>query len=114
MGIPVFHDDQHGTAIVVGAAVSNALRVTGKAFADLRVVSTGGGAAGIACLDMLLKLGVRRENVWLLDLHGLVYHGRPEETSPQKATYAQGDRPRTSRMSSPAPTCSSACRGRAS
>ena len=94
MSIPVFHDDQHGTAIVVGAATTNALRVLGRRFEDLRIVSTGGGAAGIACLDMLLKLGVRRENVWLCDLHGLVYAGRPEETSPQKAAYAQGDRPR--------------------
>ena len=65
MNIPVFHDDQHGTAIVVGAAATNALRVTGRRFEDLKVVSTGGGAAGIACLNMLLKLGVRRENVWL-------------------------------------------------
>ena len=63
MKIPVFHDDQHGTAIVVGAAATNALHVAGKRFEDIRIVSTGGGAAGIACLNMLLKLGVRRENV---------------------------------------------------
>ena len=69
MNIPVFHDDQHGTAIVVGAAATNALRVADKAFENVKVVSTGGGAAGIACLNMLLKLGVRRENVWLCDLH---------------------------------------------
>ncbi len=95
MGIPVFHDDQHGTAIVVGAATTNALRVLGKRFEDIRIVSTGGGAAGIACLDMLLKLGVRRENIFLCDIAGLVYHGREAETSPQKAAYAQGHVPAT-------------------
>jgi malate dehydrogenase (oxaloacetate-decarboxylating)(NADP+) len=89
MGIPVFHDDQHGTAIVVGAAATNALRIAGKAFEDIKVVSTGGGAAGIACLNMLLKLGVRRENVWLCDLHGLVHEGREIDMNPQKAAYAQ-------------------------
>ncbi len=89
MNIPVFHDDQHGTAIVVGAAVTNALRVAGKKFEDIKVVSTGGGAAGIACLNMLLKLGVRRENVWLCDIAGLVYKGRTEEMTPQKAAFAQ-------------------------
>ncbi|AWD22796.1 NADP-dependent malic enzyme [Fuscovulum blasticum] len=90
MNIPVFHDDQHGTAIVVGAAATNALHVAGKRFEDIKVVSTGGGAAGIACLNMLLKLGVRRENVWLCDLAGLVYHGRTEQMTDQKAAYAQG------------------------
>ncbi len=89
MGIPVFHDDQHGTAIVVGAAATNALHVAGKKFEDIKVVSTGGGAAGIACLNMLLKLGVKRENVWLCDIAGLVYEGRKEEMTPQKAEYAQ-------------------------
>ncbi len=95
MGIPVFHDDQHGTAIVVGAAATNALRVTGKRFEDIKVVSTGGGAAGIACLNMLLKLGVKRENVWLCDIHGLVYEGRAEDMNPQKAAYAQASDLRT-------------------
>ena len=89
MGIPVFHDDQHGTAIVVGAAARNALHVAGKRFEDIKIVSTGGGAAGIACLNMLLKLGVRRENVWLCDIHGLVYEGRAEDMNPQKAAFAQ-------------------------
>ena len=89
MGIPVFHDDQHGTAIVVGAAATNALRVADKTFEEIKVVSTGGGAAGIACLNMLLKLGVKRENVWLCDIHGLVYEGRTEDMNPQKAAYAQ-------------------------
>ncbi|MDS9467424.1 NADP-dependent malic enzyme [Paracoccus sp. MBLB3053] len=89
MNIPVFHDDQHGTAIVVGAAATNALRIAGKKFEDIKVVSTGGGAAGIACLNMLLKLGVRRENVWLCDIAGLVHEGREEQMTPQKAEFAQ-------------------------
>ncbi|WP_372603706.1 NADP-dependent malic enzyme [Actibacterium sp.] len=95
MNIPVFHDDQHGTAIVVGAAATNALLVAGKKFEDIKVVSTGGGAAGIACLNMLLKLGVKRENVWLCDIHGLVYKGRAEDMNPQKADYAQDSDLRT-------------------
>jgi len=89
MNIPVFHDDQHGTAIVVGAAVTNALHVTGKKFEDIKIVSTGGGAAGIACLNMLLKLGVKRENVWLCDINGLVYEGREVDMNPIKSEYAQ-------------------------
>ncbi|HAC49332.1 MAG TPA: NADP-dependent malic enzyme, partial [Sulfitobacter sp.] len=89
MNIPVFHDDQHGTAIVVGAAAKNALHVAGKKFEDIKIVSTGGGAAGIACLNMLLKLGVKRENVWLCDINGLVYEGRTEDMNPSKAEYAQ-------------------------
>ncbi|SMX27471.1 NADP-dependent malic enzyme [Pelagimonas phthalicica] len=89
MNIPVFHDDQHGTAIVVGAAATNALHVAGKKFEDIKIVSTGGGAAGIACLNMLLKLGVKRENVWLCDIHGLVYEGRTEDMNPHKAAFAQ-------------------------
>ena len=95
MNIPVFHDDQHGTAIVVGAAATNALHVAGKNFEDIKVVSTGGGAAGIACLNMLLKLGVKRENVWLCDIAGLVYQGRTEEMTPQKEAYAQASDLRT-------------------
>jgi malate dehydrogenase (oxaloacetate-decarboxylating)(NADP+) len=93
MKIPVFHDDQHGTAIVVGAAATNALLVAGKSFADIKIVSTGGGAAGIACLNMLVKLGARRENIWLCDIDGLVFHGRTTETSAQKAAFAQGTVP---------------------
>jgi malate dehydrogenase (oxaloacetate-decarboxylating)(NADP+) len=89
MNIPVFHDDQHGTAIVVGAAATNALHVAGKAFEDIKIVSTGGGAAGIACLNMLIKLGVKRENIWLCDIHGLVYEGRAEDMNPQKSEFAQ-------------------------
>ncbi|WP_113912021.1 NADP-dependent malic enzyme [Roseovarius dicentrarchi] len=89
MNIPVFHDDQHGTAIVVGAAAKNALHVTGRRWEDIKIVSTGGGAAGIACLNMLVKLGARRENIWLCDIHGLVYEGRAEDMNPQKAEFAQ-------------------------
>ncbi|MGR3450467.1 MAG: NADP-dependent malic enzyme [Paracoccus sp. (in: a-proteobacteria)] len=95
MNIPVFHDDQHGTAIVVGAAATNALRIAGKRFEDIKIVSTGGGAAGIACLDMLLKLGVQRGNVWLCDIHGLVHEGREADMNPQKAAYAQATDKRT-------------------
>ena len=95
MNIPVFHDDQHGTAIVVGAAAKNALHVAGKKFEDIKIVSTGGGAAGIACLNMLLKLGVKRENVWLCDIHGLVYEGREEDMNPHKAAFAQASDKRT-------------------
>jgi len=94
MNIPVFHDDQHGTAIVVGAAALNALRLTGRKFEDIKVVSTGGGAAGIACLNMLLALGVQRKNVFLCDLAGLVHEGREADMTPQKAEYAQPGGPR--------------------
>jgi malate dehydrogenase (oxaloacetate-decarboxylating)(NADP+) len=78
----------------VSAAATNALRIAGKAFEDVKIVSTGGGAAGIACLNMLLKLGVKRENVWLCDLHGLIHEGRTEDMTPQKAEYAQPGGPR--------------------
>ncbi len=95
MNIPVFHDDQHGTAIVVGAAATNALRIAGKDFADVKIVSTGGGAAGIACLNMLVKLGARRENIWLCDVHGLVHEGREIDMNPEKAAFAQASDLRT-------------------
>ncbi|MEM9782507.1 MAG: NADP-dependent malic enzyme [Pseudomonadota bacterium] len=88
MGIPVFHDDQHGTAIVVAAAAINALHIAGKRFEDIRIVSTGGGAAGIACLDMLLNLGVKREHVFLYDINGLVHRGR-DDLDDTKRSYAQ-------------------------
>ncbi|MCL4141790.1 UNVERIFIED_CONTAM: hypothetical protein GTU68_020959 [Idotea baltica] len=95
MGIPVFHDDQHGTAIVVCAAARNAIELAGKTFEDIKIVSTGGGAAGIACLNMLMKLGVKRENIWLCDIDGLVYEGRGGDTSPEKAAFAQATDART-------------------
>ncbi len=90
MNIPVFHDDQHGTAIVVAAGTINALHVAEKSFDQIRVVSTGGGAAGIACLNLLVDMGLKRENVWLFDIDGLVHDGRTDlhET---KAAYAQPD-----------------------
>jgi malate dehydrogenase (oxaloacetate-decarboxylating)(NADP+) len=87
MKIPVFHDDQHGTAIIVGAAVVNALEIVGKDFAEVKVATTGAGAAGIACLDMLVALGVRRENIIAFDREGVIYEGRPK-LDPDKARYA--------------------------
>ena len=87
--IPVFHDDQHGTAIVVGAALLNALKVVGKAIAEVKVVASGAGAAALACLGLLVKLGVRRENVWVTDLAGVVYEGRTELMDEDKAFFAQ-------------------------
>ncbi|MBO6519785.1 MAG: NADP-dependent malic enzyme [Rhodospirillales bacterium] len=89
MNIPVFHDDQHGTAIVCAAAILNGLRLQNKKFEDIKLVSTGGGAAGIACLDLLVSMGVKRENIWLVDHIGLVYEGRKEEMNDRKASYAQ-------------------------
>ena len=88
MSIPVFHDDQHGTAIVVAAAVLNGLRLVEKKPDEVRIVSTGGGAAGIACLNQLLAMGVKRENVTLVDHKGVVFEGRTEDMTPQKADYA--------------------------
>jgi len=87
MKIPVFHDDQHGTAIIVGAAVLNALEVAGKKIGDVRVATTGAGAAGIACLDMLVALGVRKEHISAFDRDGVIYSGRPG-LDPDKARYA--------------------------
>ncbi|WP_207462601.1 NADP-dependent malic enzyme [Azospirillum sp. SYSU D00513] len=89
MRIPVFHDDQHGTAIVVGAALLNALKLTGKDLSTAKIVSTGGGAAGIACLDLMLSLGAKRENIWLVDRIGVVHVGRNEEMNPYKDAYAK-------------------------
>jgi len=87
--IPVFHDDQHGTAIVVGAALLNALQVVGKDIAQVKLVASGAGAAALACLGLLVKLGVRRENIWVTDLAGVVYAGRTELMDEDKAQYAQ-------------------------
>ncbi len=95
MGIPVFHDDQHGTAIIVGAAVRNGLRVIGKKIEDITVVSTGGGAAGIACLNLLVSMGLKRENVTLVDSSGVIYAGREKGMTPQKALYAKDTDART-------------------
>ncbi len=95
MGIPVFHDDQHGTAITVGAAAINAVELAGKDISEIKIVSTGGGAAGIACLNMLIRLGAKRENIYLCDLEGLVYEGRETDMTPQKEAFAQGFEPQT-------------------
>ncbi|MCC7151664.1 MAG: NADP-dependent malic enzyme [Rubrivivax sp.] len=89
MKIPVFHDDQHGTAIVVGAALLNALQVVGKDVAAIKVVASGAGAAALACLGLLVRLGVRRENIWVTDLAGVVYAGRTELMDEDKAFFAQ-------------------------
>jgi len=95
LSIPVFHDDQHGTAIVVGAAFVNALHLTGRDIKDVTLVSTGGGAAGIACLDILVSLGLPRENVTLYDRHGLVTPDRDVDMNPYKARYAKANAPAT-------------------
>jgi malate dehydrogenase (oxaloacetate-decarboxylating)(NADP+) len=89
MKIPVFHDDQHGTAIVVGAAIMNGLKVVGKDLTNVKLVSSGAGAAALACLNLLVKLGMPRKNIWVTDLAGLVYEGRVELMDPDKAEFAQ-------------------------
>jgi malate dehydrogenase (oxaloacetate-decarboxylating)(NADP+) len=95
MKIPVFHDDQHGTAIIVGAACINGLQVVGKDIAQVKMVVSGAGAAALACVDLLLDLGLKRENVWLSDLAGVVYQGRQELMDPEKARFAQPTAART-------------------
>ncbi len=89
MNIPVFHDDQHGTAIVVGAAIRNGLRVVGKDIAEVKLVASGAGAAALACLDLLVSMGLKREQVFVCDRVGVVYQGRTEEMDEFKASYAQ-------------------------
>ncbi|MFD2113292.1 NADP-dependent malic enzyme [Thiorhodococcus fuscus] len=88
MGIPVFHDDQHGTAIVVNAAILNGLRVVGKDIGQVRLVTAGAGAAALACVDLLVEMGLPKENVTLTDIAGVVYEGRAEEMDPYKGRYA--------------------------
>jgi len=87
MNIPVFHDDQHGTAIIVGAAVLNALEITGKKIENVRLATTGMGAAGISCVNMLVELGLKRENILAFDRDGVIHEGRPD-LDPEKARYA--------------------------
>ena len=89
MKIPVFHDDQHGTAIIVGAAVLNALEIAGKKIDEVKLACSGAGAAGIACLNMLVALGMSRDNITVVDRKGVVYAGRAEEMDPDKARYAR-------------------------
>ncbi|EKE43283.1 malic enzyme [Oceaniovalibus guishaninsula JLT2003] len=94
MGIPVFHDDQHGTAIVAAAAATNALRVAGKRFEDIKVVALGAGAAGIACLKMLMVMGVQKDNITMLDSKGVV-HDQRNNLTPEKAEFARATEMRT-------------------
>jgi len=89
MKIPVFHDDQHGTAIIVGAAVTNGLKVVGKEISKVRLVCSGAGASAIACLDLLVKLGLKRENIIVCDSKGVIYEGRDKSMEPNKARYAR-------------------------
>jgi len=93
--IPVFHDDQHGTAIILAAALLNSLEIIGKRLDGIKVVFSGAGAAGIACANQLRALGVPCSSIWLTDAAGLVYAGRCEEMFPEKLAYARGDRPAT-------------------
>jgi malate dehydrogenase (oxaloacetate-decarboxylating)(NADP+) len=95
MGIPVMHDDQHGTAIIVGAALTNALRVVGKDIGDVRLVCSGAGAAALACLNLLLRLGVKRDNVTVCDIEGVVYKGRATLMDEYKSPFAQDTNART-------------------
>jgi malate dehydrogenase (oxaloacetate-decarboxylating)(NADP+) len=89
MKIPVFHDDQHGTAIVVGAFILNGLKLVGKKIDEVKLVTSGAGAAALACLDLLVNLGVKVENIWVTDIKGLAYAGRQEDMDPIKARYAK-------------------------
>jgi malate dehydrogenase (oxaloacetate-decarboxylating)(NADP+) len=89
MKIPVFHDDQHGTAIVVGAAILNGLKVVGKDPKKIKLVTSGAGAAALACLGLLVKLGIPRENIWVTDLAGVVYEGRTELMDEDKIQFVQ-------------------------
>ena len=95
MKIPVFHDDQHGTAITVGAAVLNALKVVGKDPKKIKLVTSGAGAAALACLGLLVKLGIPRENIYVTDLAGVVYEGRTELMDADKIVFAQNTSART-------------------
>ena len=87
--IPVFHDDQHGTAIVVGAAITNGLKIVNKDIKDVKLVTSGAGAAALACLKLLVDLGMRVENIWVTDLAGVVYQGRKELMDPDKDVFAK-------------------------
>jgi malate dehydrogenase (oxaloacetate-decarboxylating)(NADP+) len=95
MKIPVFHDDQHGTAIVVGAAILNGLHLIGKDLSKVKIVTSGAGAAALACLDLLVMLGAPTENIWVTDIKGLVYEGRVEEMDEIKARYIKKTDART-------------------
>ena len=95
MKIPVFHDDQHGTAITVGAAIYNGLKVVGKKIETAKLVTSGAGAAALACLELLCKMGLPRQNIVVTDIKGVVYRGRKEEMDPDKERFAVDTRART-------------------
>ncbi|MBM3367705.1 MAG: NADP-dependent malic enzyme, partial [Betaproteobacteria bacterium] len=95
MKIPVFHDDQHGTAIIVGAALLNGLKVVGKKLDQVRMVVSGAGAAALACLELLVKMGLPREHITVTDIHGVVWKGRTELMDPDKEKFAIDTRART-------------------
>lgn len=95
MNIPIFHDDQHGTAIIVGAAVLNALKVVNKKIEDVKMVTTGAGASGIACLKLLVKLGLKKENIIAVDREGVIHFKRPGGLTPHKKIFASDTRART-------------------
>lgn len=95
MNIPVFHDDQHGTAIIVAAAVRNGLELAGKKVEDAKIVASGAGAAALACLNLLVSLGAKRENIWITDIEGVVYEGREALMDEWKAPFAQKTDKRT-------------------
>src|ERR671926_55299 len=95
MRIPVFHDDQHGTAIIVAAAIRNGLELVGKRLEDAKLVASGAGAAALACLDLLVSMGLRKENITVSDIAGVVYEGRTEQMDPYKARYARRTDART-------------------
>src|ERR1700755_1150034 len=89
MKIPVFHDDQHGTAIIVAAAITNGLRLNGKKLSEVKIVASGAGAAAIATLNLLVSMGAQRENIWVCDIEGVVYEGRNTLMDRWKSVYAQ-------------------------
>lgn len=95
MKIPVFHDDQHGTAIISAAGLINGLKIVGKEIGQVRLVCSGAGAAAIACLDLMVSLGLKRENILVCDSRGVIYRGREENMEPTKARYAQATEART-------------------
>ncbi|PZQ81045.1 MAG: NADP-dependent malic enzyme [Ancylobacter novellus] len=95
MNIPVFHDDQHGTAIIVAAAIVNALHIGGKKIEEVKIVTSGAGAAAIATLNLLVSMGARRENIWVTDIEGVVYEGREKLMDPYKGVFAQKTELRT-------------------
>ncbi|MGN6467040.1 MAG: NADP-dependent malic enzyme [Rhizobiaceae bacterium] len=95
MAIPVFHDDQHGTAIIVAAAVLNGLELAGKKIEEVKIVTSGAGAAALACLNLLVSLGARHDNIWVTDRHGVAYRGRVEEMDRWKDPYVKDTNART-------------------